>query len=182
MKKQFVAVAVVLLLVCTLIFAGCGKDNLTPQYQEFCQMIDGATFNTSKPDGYEYFNLYVDKWDGYVDFRINAPNWGVTVSVYGDPSKPLVVYFRSVQNSGSANSVENIVFLDYTTMSAQYAVNKVIINHQQVDSSNANYTQLVDDANNAYQVALPIINDVISQISGGKYVSMDQLRVATTNN
>jgi len=176
MKKQLTAVAVVLLLVCALTFAGCGKVKTTPQYQEFYQMIDGATFNASQPDGYEYFNLYVDKWEDYVDFRINAPDWSVVVSVYGDPSKPLVVYFRSVYNPGSANSVENIVFLDYTTMSAKHVVNKVIINQQQVDSSNASYNKLVDDANNAYQVALPVINDVISQISGGKYVSMDQLR------
>ena len=173
MKKLSILLVAVLLAVSLIPLAACGE---TEQYKEFYDMVTGLNYEVTPPDGYEYVNFHVAKHTDYIEFYANTALWSASLYVYGNPENPLVFWYREVYEEGSTRQ-ERILMLNYQTSTATPELKQMLISSQSADDTHPLYAEVLQNAQQAYDLLLPIVNDLASQLSNGKYNSIDQLRI-----
>lgn len=174
MKKLSLLLIAILLVSALIPLAACGE---TKQYKDFYAMTDPNKYEVAPPDGYEYFKIEIIKYKDSLDFYVSAGLWSVSLYVYGKPDQPLVFWYREVIGEGW-NGEEHILTLTYTNTAATPQFKDLLIASQQQDQTHQLYEEVLQNAQQAYSLVLPAVNNLIAQISNGQYNSVDQLRTA----
>ena len=175
MKKLCTKILCVLVALSALCMTACGEPKPTAEYLEFYGMLDDATYEVrNTPDGYELQDFRVGRGVKEIEFVFDFDSWTFYVMLAKNPTKPISVWYR--HPSYATDAVERIAALSYVSSTELNKVEYVLIASQYVDSTHEEYNAIVQVAKLAYEDWLPVVNDVILQISGGKYSSLDDFR------
>ena len=176
MKKIVTKILCVLMALSVVGLAACGKAKPTAEYLEFYGMAGSASYELrNTPEGYVGSRLNIDRWEDSIDFRFGLGDASFSVTLMGNPKEPIYVWYRVVEDG--AERTEKIAMLSYATSTATPTVSHVKVNSKEVKPSHEAYDGIVATAQQVYEDWLPVLNDVIAQISGQKYASLDVLRV-----
>ncbi len=170
MKNAYKKLICGLLTLFTMLFASCGSAP-TKEYLDFYETSSSATYEIrNAPDGYGSCTLNINRWDKYIDFHFVLESCSLMVTVYKNPKEPFYVWYRD-----TIGQIEKITTLEYTTSTEMSKISYVKVQSQKIESSDPRYNEIYLKAKQTYEDWLPVLNDVISQISGGKYLTLDVL-------
>ena len=172
MKNSLTKTFSILLILGVLgLVSACVKP--TESYLDFYEKIDGATYEARNlPEGYGEVTVEIERWEKYIDFTFRLQFASLKVTLYQDPDEPIYVWYREYYDR-----IEKISSLEYSTSTVMSNISYVIVESEHVDPSSETYAAVSSTAKQIYEDLLPVLNDVISQISGGAYTSIDHLRV-----